>query len=471
MKKNIKYVIMIILSLILLLFQPYFLTISIKANVHLENSENSKEFEWSDEIKIINRTNPINYPKIVADSDNNIHCVWVENDKKNEIVEAFYIKFNKDGEILINPTKINTNVQDFSITVDSNDNLYLVWKEYFGHGNSEIYFRKQDKNGNILVNNTRVTHTDKSSSWSKLALDSQNNVHIVWQDLRDKTWEVYYTKLDNNGNTIIDDKRLSTNDTFRSEQPDIGIDTEDNVHIIWEDKRNKDVNNPPLSDDFENSEIYYSKLNDEGNILVNNKRLTYSKFQSNWPEIGIDSDDNINIVWWDNRNSKKNSYDENHEIYYKKINNKGEIVVNDTRLTYAEGTSGWPSIAIDQNDHICITWKDYRGEEDVDKGIYYMELDKNGFNTTDEIKIHSSGHYMVCTCDLDNRVYIIWEDNEYISSGEEYNYLYYRYRVYSLNNENNNDDEYPTVVYILIIIILILVSLIFTIHYWYPTKK
>lgn len=62
-----------------------------------------------------------------------------------------------------------------------------------------------------------------TSAFPRIAIDSEDNVHIIWMDQRDYPnnqggdparynegfYEIYYKKLDNNGNAIINDKRLT----------------------------------------------------------------------------------------------------------------------------------------------------------------------------------------------------------------------------------------------------------------------
>ncbi|MBN1762131.1 MAG: hypothetical protein JW878_03490 [Methanomicrobia archaeon] len=75
-------------------------------------------------------------------------------------------------------------------------------------------------------------------------MDSTNNVHITWEDYRDGNAEIYYTKLDSNGTTLVDDTRLTT-DSADSSYPAIAVDNTNCIHITWEDLRDG------------NEEIYY----------------------------------------------------------------------------------------------------------------------------------------------------------------------------------------------------------------------
>jgi hypothetical protein len=78
-------------------------------------------------------------------------------------------------------------------------------------------------------------------------------VHIVWQDLRDGTYEIYYKQSTDGGVNWGEDLRL-TNAIFTSQQPSVAV-SDSVVHVVWFDDREM------------NEEIYY-KRNPTGNIVV-----------------------------------------------------------------------------------------------------------------------------------------------------------------------------------------------------------
>ena len=186
--------------------------------------------------------------------------------------------------------------QDPAIAVDTNNNVHITWNDY-KDGNPKIYYTKLDNNGNTLVDDTPLTTASSYSEYPTIAVDTNNNVHITWFDYRDGNWEIYYMKLDNNGNTLVDDTRLTTA-SAHSYYPTIAVDTNNNVHITWQDYRDG------------NREIYYTKLDNNGNTLVDDTPLTTDSASSWVPAIAVDTNNNVHITWFDER-------DGNNEIYYK----------------------------------------------------------------------------------------------------------------------------------------------------------
>jgi len=67
-----------------------------------------------------------------------------------------------------------------------------------------------------------------------IATDSQGNVHIIWsQKLSLYIGEIFYTKLDRFGNTIVSNRQLTNFSGFPGLSSSIAVDKYDNIHIVW----------------------------------------------------------------------------------------------------------------------------------------------------------------------------------------------------------------------------------------------
>jgi hypothetical protein len=76
-------------------------------------------------------------------------------------------------------------------------------------------------------------------------MDPGGNIHLVWYDSRPGNAEIFYKQSTNGGKTWAI-KRLTWSPS-RSWNPALGIDSSDNIHVVWQD-------NAPGND-----EIYYKK--------------------------------------------------------------------------------------------------------------------------------------------------------------------------------------------------------------------
>jgi hypothetical protein len=343
---------------------------------------------WSEDICVTTDSAWSYYPVIAVDTNNNVHITWW--DYRDGNWEIYYTKLDNNGNTLVDDTRVTTDPgssMSQAIAVDKNNNVHITWSD-FRDGDREIYYTKLDNNGNTLVDDTRLTTDSAWSSSPAIAVDTNNNVHITWFDERDGNPEIYYMKLDNNGNTLVDDTRLTN--SADSWTPAIAVDTNNNVHITWQEDRDG------------NREIYYTKLSNTGNTLVDDTRLT-TAFASSWyPAIAVDMNNNVHITWCDKK-------DGNPEIYYTKLDNNGNTLVDDTSLT--NSVNSWnPVIAVDMNNNVHITWCD---ERDGNYEIYYTKLDNTGTTLVDDTRLttDSGGSYEpVIAVDTNNNVHITWWD-------------------------------------------------------------
>ena len=75
-----------------------------------------------------------------------------------------------------------------------------------------------------------ATYNDRMIS---MDADSGGNVHLVWSR---NTNHLYYKMLDPRGETLIDQTQISDPGAHRAWHPDVRVDSDDMVHVVWTDK-------------------------------------------------------------------------------------------------------------------------------------------------------------------------------------------------------------------------------------------
>ena len=359
---------------------------------------------WSDDIRITTDPEASTNPVIVIDSNNNSHISWQAN--RDGSSEIYYAKLNYSANIQINEKRLTNDSERSSdpvIALDSDSNVHIAWIDTKGGGflGYKIYYTKLDNNGDTLVDDKQLTHHLEGALAPTIAVDANNTVHITWSDYRGGNPEIYYTKLDNNGDPLIDDKKL-TYAPDRSYKPAIAVDLDNNVHISWYDGTVAIYKGIYMMGIYE---IYYTKLDNNGSTLVDIRRVTpYDLVRSCRPTIATDSNNNVHIAWDDER-------DGNWEIYYTKLADNGNTLIDDMRITNFSGDSKLPKIAIDTDNNVHIIWEDNR---DGNTEIYYTKLDKNGdtlINVTGLTVDHVTSDDPAIAIDSNNNVHITWVDN------------------------------------------------------------
>ncbi len=396
---------------------------------------------WSDDMRVTHVDDIISKSvRIVSDSLNNNHLVYT--DYRYGPPELYYMKLDEDGNILIDETVITdldtaTSYQP-DIDCDSNDNIHIVWSDVRDTGpisNIELYYEKMDNFGNTLVDETRITFAPHNSHYPSMTIDTSDNVNIAWVEQVDIMGvlqeEIYYMKLDNDGNTIVDTTALTENDAEESLFPDIEVDSDGEVHIVWLDDRNE-------TGTTQNQDVYYTKLDSNGNTLVDDTKL-FVRGDFFRPNIIIDSSDMIHMTCGSLPGWKGNVY---KQIYYMKLNNDGEPIIDELRLTSDEANASHPVLHLDSEENIHIIWEDERHDNETQENteIYYMKVNNEGIILKEDLRLtENSSRSLFPEIEIndDDRVNVVWADGrDYTDDKTE---IYYKH---SLDGVPNNP---PTV--------------------------
>ena len=193
---------------------------------------------------------------VAADSEGNVHLVWARNNQ-----HLYYTMLSPRGEVLIDATQITNSglhkVAHPDMVIDENDRVHVVWADKVGQ-HSIMYTvlspwaapmdGSASDDGTITsIDDTIISRRAQNRDWPALDVDSQGNIHIVWQDEYDdlnqyfNQPQIYYSMItpDINSGAIITlfDDTLLTPIIGHKGHPDIVIDANDYVQIAWDDTR------------------------------------------------------------------------------------------------------------------------------------------------------------------------------------------------------------------------------------------
>ena len=214
----------------------------------------------------------------------------------------------------------------------------------------------------VLTDAIQVVQSGHNDRMMALDADSQGNIHMVWSR---NTNHLYYKMLDPRGETLIESTQISDPGAQRAWHPDIRVDHDDMVHVVWTDKSGQYKIMYTLLDPSLDDQNGDSSLDSVLSIVPDDFEVANDPQNRDWPAIDVDSDNNPHIVWEDSFEPLELFYQQ-LQIYYKMLSvdqvSRSVIVeIDNTLLTPILGHKGHPDIAVDVDDFVQIVWDDTRG--------------------------------------------------------------------------------------------------------------
>jgi len=360
-----------------------------------------------EDTQLTSETTDSKRPAIAVDSQNRAHIAW--HDKRlNNTPEIFYTIIDpalddRDGST--GDDAIMAVVDDYLIsvadsnrsntprlTVDSLDRVHLVWSET---DNGEVRYVRLELNeadNSVNVSAPQVLFNAGEYRWypslPAIALDSQENVHVIWLDHRDTSAvEIFYEMLDGStGDTLINETVLTADDGYDAKYPSISAGPGDEITVIFGDSHLGEdevfmLRLDPALDDRDGSAAEASEI-----IVLQTTIITPDDDVDSVVPMGtVDAQGNVRFTYYDNW---ENWYDYPGELHFLIVDRSG-AAINDTELTRsttADTQTAW-TLAFIAVDGITtyVTWTDNQyGSLEVLLRILDPDRDKDGLADADE---------------------------------------------------------------------------------------
>jgi len=281
--------------------------------------------------------------KLARASDGTLWCVYHRSDGT---YYQIYVSYSTDGgETWVEEqvTKVASHQYWPSIAIDSKDNIHIVWHGA-GWGSNPSYENIQYRKRTSVDWEKQEAITDKDSTqcFSSIAVDSNDNIHVVWSGLgwgsNPDYYNIQYRKRTSSGwqvqEAVTDKNESQTNVS-------IAIDSKDNIHVVWK--------GPGWGSNPDYYNIQYRMRTASG--WEKQEAITDKDGHQVNPCIAIDSNDNVHVVWhgvgWGS-----NPRD---DIQYRKRTSSGWQAQEG--VTDADDGQYNPSIAIDSEDNVHVVWR------------------------------------------------------------------------------------------------------------------
>ena len=245
----------------------------------------------------------------------------------------------------------------------------------------------------------------------RLAVDNNGCIHVVWCEY-DSANRIFYTRKAFGGDWIAAEmiSNISSSLSFR---PEIEVDKQGFVHVVWFDELDYNGAGSDL-------DIFYRCWNaTSASWMTTEVVSTESTDYSGVPDVSVDSKGNVHVVWYDLTNYNASGTDE--DIFYKCRNGtSGNWTTTEVVSTESSSMAWHPRMAIDIFGNIHVVWQDstdfHGANTDVD--IFYKCLNaKTGsWTATEVVSTGSSEASLRLEFVVDNTVdnitkaHIVWQD-------------------------------------------------------------
>ncbi len=338
-------------------------------------------------------------PDIAVDKWGNFHAVWVDStdgpwESAGE-TEIMYANYTKATGQWSNATVISDKWEDGNdwsnddsdspaIAVDESGNIYVVYIE------DTDFAAKWGTDAEIMC----VNYSVATGQWSNITVVSDN-----WDD--GNTW--------NKGSSF---------------SPDIAIDGNGMVHVVWEDY------SPGPWNSVGETEIMYANYTIATGQWTNVTVLSdgwkgsyWNDGQSKVPKIAVDlSNNNVWVVWKDSVDTKWGTDTEIFGANFTEAIGWSNATVISDIWGGNSGDCEAPAIAVDNANNVHVAWVDYtNGPWGIDEVVHAIYSATTGLwsNWTvisdkwdDGTPWHQSGcEYTEIAIDKWNHIHVVWYDS------------------------------------------------------------
>jgi hypothetical protein len=241
--------------------------IDMQGNVTLQVTRSTNNGESFSETSIVGHPDPGHLaPYVTTNSEGHVYIAstFFVNDRGTLLLS----RSENMGETFDNPRVINIGYYgDFTsvngrpskgtipvLRFDQNERLYILWADtYEPQDHSfDIYLRYSDDYGDTWSNRYLINPVEEGDQWQPdMDIDSEGNLHIVYYDERDEFYRPYYRRIQFTGESrneshmsepfAIADTNTSSEFTRPGDYFTIRLDSDDIPHVVWTDGRHDEM--------------------------------------------------------------------------------------------------------------------------------------------------------------------------------------------------------------------------------------
>jgi DNA-binding transcriptional ArsR family regulator len=280
-----------------------------------------------------------------------------------------------------------------AVAVDRNGDLHIAWAD-FRAGEPDIYYKKVDAQGNVMIPDTRISASLSQSMYPAVAIGGWDYVHIAWLDNRGGVWNVYYARLDWSGAVLVTDLQITDIKPGRIDarsdarfqppaverlehagryldiegrRPSIDVDGAGNAHIAWSDFRDGE------------SDVRYTVVGAGGSILTDQARVSKTASDAFNAVVRVWGGGTV-MLWAEQAGS-------GGRICYSRLDAAGAALVEPVAVWTGSPEGLQLDAAVDANGTARVAWSSTNG---LDYSINYARVGPDGGLAGPVVQVASS---------------------------------------------------------------------------------
>ncbi len=355
--------------------------------------------------------------KLASDSKGNIFAAYRK--KVNDYYEIFVAKIKKeDGLFEVLDAKNVSNIGNRinqrvpSLAIDSKDNIHIVWygaDSSTKEGDRQIKYSKSSDSGETWSKTINISFVEGYSSqplWQEhpdIFAGKDDILYVVWEG-KDKDKTNQQIKFSKSGDGVNFSKWMNVTPTSISQsRPSIVQDKTGRLYIFMYSKNNSAQQQIWLTTS-DNNGATWSDLKNISNSLDVDARHVDSV---------IDSQDKVHVVWRQYDKGTKTT-----QIYYSKFD--GKDWSNPLVISKSSTYQFFPHVGVDKNDLVFVTWletskKSSFPEDDPKEGdsyLSYLSSTHSSFSNKTLISNNSYFPSLIPNSNQNNKTYVLYSTKE-----------------------------------------------------------
>ena len=377
---------------------------SIDLKVQKLNSSFLPEWENNGLTAMLGLDGDVNYTHSYPIAEEDLYLVWEDNRSSKKIYGSRITELELDD---VNGKQLtfgdnSSSETDFSIPyfLKASNGFYTAT---FDGTSSPKFIRvnRLDENLNNVWDEDGIALDAVFDMRNVLLVETPDGVGCFWSESRGFNYDVYYQKLDTEGNITLPSEGVELVDSNGDDYIMAVVPTPDDKYMIfW------------MEDAWPAASLKYSKIDAEGNVEIgwnpNGNSLSNASSDSRHLQVKvIDDESGMIAVWIQDGNFS--------DIYAQSIDWDGNEVWDSGGIPVIEADNDQVNVSFEFNEsrtHAFLVWQDYRNGSDFE--IYGEIIDlASGALQQDEIQfsVDTTDQYNPSLASLqENEFLVIWED-------------------------------------------------------------